>query len=755
MTASRRTPHLLAATGLVTLATGASLLGLTAVVLPGPWVGAGLVGIVLVAAAAAGTRAAIGARRAGRSGAADDGGVGSVLPTLAAALVGAWYLLARYGAPGEGPRWVPGPDAVGRVVDRLGQAGEIMRGEVAPVVGSAPIAMLCVGGAVVVLLVADALASGLRHPLLGGVPVLVLWFPPLVLVGRVPWGVFVVTVAALLLTLALDGAPAPGRRSTSSAAASAVRRAGRRRTASTTATAAVVAVAALLAGTGAGVLPGGSGSWTDAFTTTARTVRLSEDLDMYRSLTARSDEVVLRYTSSTGDDVGPLRIMTLSAFDGRDWGRGPQREGDPFGPDDVLAPTDAPLTGDRVELDVTVGTLREDQLPVSIEPRDVVSPADGWRYDPARDELVGGPRTQQGDRYEIGVRPRVLTPERLRGAPAADDVDDAFLAVPESAHAADVAATAAEVAGAEPTRYDQAVALQTFLRDTTRFTYDTEVPRGRTGDAVWDFLQQRTGYCVQFATTMVVMARALGIPARLAVGFLPGRTDDDGVWEVTGQDSHAWPELWFEDTGWVRFEPTPAVQTGAAPRYADPSLATGTPPQQPSLEQERPRGPAASAAAPLPTLSPSTAPSPGVTAERGTPWGAWAGAVGVLLAAAGAVWLWLRRREGADRRLDPERAWDRVLVALARQGVTLPPATTPRAAPEAVAAGLESRTGRTLGSEAQAALHRLARAVEDSRYARRAPDLAPEELEALVATVTAAVAGTERPARERAAAGAG
>ncbi|MFP3713645.1 DUF3488 and DUF4129 domain-containing transglutaminase family protein [Puerhibacterium sp. TATVAM-FAB25] len=755
MTGSRHTPRLVASTALVTLATAASLLGLTAVVLPGPWVAAALAGVVLVAAAAAGTRAAIGARRAARPGGKDDGGVGSVLPTLAAAVVGAWYLLARYGAPGEGPRWVPGPDAAGRVLDRLGQAGEIMRGEVAPVVGSAPIAMLCVGGAIVVLLVADALASGLRHPVLATVPVLVLWFPPLVLVGQVPWGVFVVTVAALLLGLALDGAP-PARRSAAPGAARAVRRAGHRRAAATTLTASVVAVAALVAGTGAGALPGGSGSWTDAFTTAARTVRLSEDLDMYRSLTTRSDEVVLRYTSSTGDDVGPLRIMTLSAFDGRDWGRGPQREGEAFDPEDVLAPAEAPLTGDRVELDVTVGTLREDQLPVSIEPRDLAGPAEGWRYDAGRDEVVGGPRTQEGDRYEIGVHPRALSPDRLRGAPETTDVDDAFLAVPGSAHAADVAAVAAEVAGDQPTRYDQAVALQTYLRDTTRFAYDTEVPRGRTGDAVWDFLQQRTGYCVQFATTMVVLARSLGIPARLAVGFLPGQADDDGVWEVTGQDSHAWPELWFEDTGWVRFEPTPAVQTGAAPQYADPSLGAGATPQPPSLEQERPRGPTASAAAPPPTLAPTATSAPAAAAERGTPWGAWAGAVGVLALAAAALALWLRRRERPERQLDPERAWERVLVALARQGVTLPPSTTPRAAPAAAAAALEARTGRPLAPEAQDALARLARALEDWRYARRAPDLAAAELDELVAAVTRALAaGDDRAARTRTPAGVG
>src|SRR5690606_31594525 len=118
----------------------------------------------------------------------------------------------------------------------------------------------------------------------------------------------------------------------------------------------------------------------------------------------------------------------------------------------------------------------------------------------------------------------------------------------------------------------QALALQTYFRDISNFRYDTRVPEARTEDAVWDFLTQRTGYCVQFATAMTIMARTLGVPARIGVGFLPGRADTSvvGRYVVSGRQAHAWPELYFADAGWVRFEPTPATQTGAPPVYADP-----------------------------------------------------------------------------------------------------------------------------------------------------------------------------------------
>ena len=65
---------------------------------------------------------------------------------------------------------------------------------------------------------------------------------------------------------------------------------------------------------------------------------------------------------------------------------------------------------------------------------------------------------------------------------------------------------------------------------------------------------------------MAMMARVVGIPSRVSVGFLPGDRDGDS-WEVSIRDMHAWPELYFAGYGWVRFEPTPASVTGAAPSW--------------------------------------------------------------------------------------------------------------------------------------------------------------------------------------------
>src|SRR5690606_8291077 len=148
------------------------------------------------------------------------------------------------------------------------------------------------------------------------------------------------------------------------------------------------------------------------------------------------------------------------------------------------------------------------------------------------------------------------------------DLDPQTLVVPDTGFQDQIAELAREVTEGTTNRLEQASALQAYLRDTSRFTYSTEGTPAASRDAVWDFLQSRSGYCVQFATAMVVMARTLGIPARVGVGYLPGDFEAaTSSYLVLGRAAHAWPELYFPRIGWLRFEPTPAIQSGAPPEY--------------------------------------------------------------------------------------------------------------------------------------------------------------------------------------------
>ncbi|GAB6938430.1 transglutaminaseTgpA domain-containing protein [Isoptericola variabilis] len=718
---------------LVAVAVAASMLSLTSIVTPGGWTRAGLIGIVLVSATTVTTRVMIERRARARGLRTKESG--SAWPSVLGAVVAAWFVLARYGGPTADPTVVVTPEHVSRVVARLGEAGEIARSEVAPVNGSVPMGLLTVGGTLLVLLLADALAGALRRPAAVGLPLLALWAPPLVLTGRVPWGVFVVTVAALLLLLTLDG-PLVARTRRSERTPAPVRRAERSRAAATTAGAVVLAVVAGLVGTASAALPGGPAGWYRTFTTTGDTIRLAEDLDILRSLTERSSSVVLSYDTGSDADVGPLRSYTATAFDGRRWQRGEERGGREFADRDVLWPDDLPA-GELATREVAfeVGELRDDKLPISIDPRQVSTDSGGWGYDPARDEVVGG-LTGAGDAYTLTVHERDLDPAVLREAPAAD-LDAVYTQVPGTAHADDVEAAAREAVGDADTAYDQAVALQRWLRDPTRFTYSTTIPRGGTGDPVWDFLQHRTGYCIQFATTMVVMARSLGIPARLAVGYLPGDRTGDTTWRITGQDSHAWPEIYFPGTGWVRFEPTPAQQTGSPPAYTMPS-AQGGATAAPTANDLRERQPTAGSTPTDDEATPSASSVAAVTpvVDTGLPAWVWITAGSLVVVLVGGLVLLLARRRRASQELDPELAWEQVLAALAAEGVRLPPATTLRAAPEAIASAVTSRTGRELAPGVREDLAALARAAETHRYARDPVPPEADELERLATTVT-------------------
>jgi transglutaminase-like putative cysteine protease len=113
------------------------------------------------------------------------------------------------------------------------------------------------------------------------------------------------------------------------------------------------------------------------------------------------------------------------------------------------------------------------------------------------------------------------------------------------------------VAGQTRSPYAAAVALERWFRVTGGFTYSEEPgPTPGLPPLVGFVVDTRTGYCQHFAGAMALMLRLLGIPARVAAGFVPGHYQD-GTWTVTDHDAHTWVEVWFPRYGWLAFDPTP------------------------------------------------------------------------------------------------------------------------------------------------------------------------------------------------------
>jgi hypothetical protein len=150
------------------------------------------------------------------------------------------------------------------------------------------------------------------------------------------------------------------------------------------------------------------------------------------------------------------------------------------------------------------------------------------------------------------------TAQQLESAtPAPADIVAQFGNVPSGVPAV-VGDYAHQVTAGLTNNYDRALALQSFFRDRNNFHYDLSAGYGDGYRAMSAFLQRRRGFCQHFAATMAMMARELGIPSRVVVGFLdPSKIQGGNQYVFTSNDAHAWPELYFGGIGWVRFEPTP------------------------------------------------------------------------------------------------------------------------------------------------------------------------------------------------------
>ncbi len=132
---------------------------------------------------------------------------------------------------------------------------------------------------------------------------------------------------------------------------------------------------------------------------------------------------------------------------------------------------------------------------------------------------------------------------------------------PTVVRAANTLALLAAIKAANPTAtnpYDLSLAIVAYLKDSTHFTYQANVSNIDCGsDGVVEcFARTKVGYCEYYASTMVVLLRMEGIPARMAEGFLPSTPDANGVETVKRSASHAWVEVYFPNYGWITFDPT-------------------------------------------------------------------------------------------------------------------------------------------------------------------------------------------------------
>jgi transglutaminase-like putative cysteine protease len=174
----------------------------------------------------------------------------------------------------------------------------------------------------------------------------------------------------------------------------------------------------------------------------------------------------------------------------------------------------------------------------------------------------------------------LFTVERLRaaGTDYPDWVQSHYLWLPDTVPER-VLALARDLTAIAPTPYDRAAVIETYLRT---FSYDLDVPTPPSDRDVADYFlfELQEGYCDYFATAMVVMARAAGVPARYVTGYATGTYDyTQGRYVVVEANAHSWAEVYFPGYGWVEFEPTAGLPAIERPTEGD--VETFEPPSKP------------------------------------------------------------------------------------------------------------------------------------------------------------------------------
>jgi transglutaminase-like putative cysteine protease len=458
-----------------------------------------------------------------------------------------------------------------------------------------------------------------------------------------------------------------------------------------------------LPGIGFGNGPGGNGP-----------LQLTDPtLDLRRNLNQPEDRAVIEYQTTSSDGVY-LRLASLPQFNASGWSNVQiQLHGGQTLPA-IPGVSGEPESKRRTTIKVL--DFSSQYLPLPYAPRAFDAPGE-WRYDANSLVVMDARDRSQGlRRLSYTVESVDIKPDLgdLSKATAGTPADAAITAVVPPDLPDSLIQLANRVTAKADTAAEKAAAIQAYLR-SSQFTYSTEPLPGSGYEAMQNFLlRDRKGYCEQFASAMAMMARIVGIPSRVSVGFLPGEQEQDG-WKVSIRDMHAWPELYFANYGWVRFEPTPASVTGSAPPWTvqDSGSSSGDPTANPTSESNEQQ----TAPGDEPSLEPSLQPNaPGQAAGAG--WGRtllWVGVSLVLLVILAApATIRLQRRRGRLNGTGPaeelvEDAWAEIRDTILDYGGSWPEGS-PRAIGREVAERLDEQESESMS--------RVATLVERSRYAR-------------------------------------
>lgn len=406
-------------------------------------------------------------------------------------------------------------------------------------------------------LLVDHAVNDLEAPALSGIFLLALWTPALLVDVDVPVAalIFAVTSWLVLLTVSRDWS------------ADSFYRFGA--TAWTLVTASLVIIVAMTI-----IVPRlGAHPWWEAYSRdsaglkdSATAVAVPDTLELHHHLEDRSAVAMLRYKTEDQPDV--LRLKVMDTFSDGRWQAATDTEGlEPLPSDLYLLGN---LDDDLQNFDGTPAKLRveytrlEDHFAALPGPMLGIQPSENsWMTNSITKELYAA--NSVSDSYTLIWDAQTPTAEQLSSATTENLAKSRWAELDDPLPPA-LSETLEEARAGAQTPYEVAINVQNWFRNEGDFSYSVTNDE-LSDDALADFMSTRTGFCVHYATAMTLMLREEGIPARLAVGFLPGTSAGNDWYHVAPNDTHAWPEVYFDSYGWTRFEPTPSAQTGVAPAW--------------------------------------------------------------------------------------------------------------------------------------------------------------------------------------------
>ncbi|WP_166395546.1 transglutaminase TgpA family protein [Rubrobacter marinus] len=288
-----------------------------------------------------------------------------------------------------------------------------------------------------------------------------------------------------------------------------------------------------------------------------------------RSRGRLSDEVVMKVKSQ---EPTPYRGVVFDEYNGKGW---EISTGDDEGSLETLrsegprydlfaAQNTEPRQGQSRQV-AQVFYVEKDSSNVifgAFQPETLYFPASGIKVDPYN-SLRAPYEIPEGSTYSVISQVPNASPDELRAAGTnyPGFVTDRYLGLPASGGER-TRELARELTQDASNPYDAVVAMNEHLKNN--YPYDLSIPPQRENmDAVEYFLfEERRGYCEQFSSSLAVMARSLGIPARIATGYVSGEYNPfTGLYEVKASDAHAWVEVYFPGHGWSTFDPTPGFDS--------------------------------------------------------------------------------------------------------------------------------------------------------------------------------------------------